>query len=297
ILLSEMFILKTLGGYTFWNLIIFCLYGARLVLIFQACEQLKGMVSDRTLVRFNGPVYLFLYFIISHLIGASWYYLSIKRQLSCWNHACKFDTGCVHNVFHCDGTTTSPLNSTLVNEFCPLNSQKFGIYLDALQSGIVEDKGVLKKFLQCFSWGLRNLSSFASNLYSSTNDGETFFAIIISAIGLLLLIYILQNIRVGFPVESRSANSTTERVDSSNPIQITDEGASVQGSADSATERVDNNNRTAEGSSIQRTEEGASVQSANSSTQRVDSSNRTAEGSSVQRTEEGALIQRTGEIE
>ncbi|KAL5575111.1 hypothetical protein UlMin_016810, partial [Ulmus minor] len=126
------------------------------------------------------------------VIGASWYYLSIKRQVSCWNHACKIDTGC---IFHCDGTTTSTLNSILVNKFCPLNPEKFGIYLDALQSGIVEDKGVSKKFLQCFFWGLRNLSSFASNLQTSTNGGETFFAIIISVVALLLLIYIIGNIQ------------------------------------------------------------------------------------------------------
>ena len=172
------------------------------------------------------------------MIGASWYYLSIKRQLSCWNYACKIITGC---IFHCDGTTTSTLNSTLVNEFCPLIPEKFGIYLDALQSGIVEDKGVLKKFLQCFFWGLRNLrfdqhmssflqkylnlglgeanedicstlllrcgiiltafnfycSSFASNLQTSTDGVETSFAIIISIVALILLIYIIGNIQVG----------------------------------------------------------------------------------------------------
>ncbi|KAL5574546.1 hypothetical protein UlMin_016245, partial [Ulmus minor] len=192
ILFSEKVILKTLGGYSFWNLILFCHYGARLVQIFLSCEQLKTRVSVRILIRFNVSVYLFLYLIISHVIGASWYYLSIQRQLSCWNDACKIDSGC---IFHCDGTNPSSLNSTLVHKFCPLNPQKFGIYLDALQSGIVEDKGVLKKFLQCFFWGLRHLSSFASNLHTSTNDGETFFAIIISVVALILLICIIGNIQ------------------------------------------------------------------------------------------------------
>ena len=40
-------------------------------------------------------------------------------------------------------------------------------------------------------------SSFASNLQTSTNGGETFFAIIISAVALILLTYIIGNVQVG----------------------------------------------------------------------------------------------------
>ncbi|KAL5576058.1 hypothetical protein UlMin_017757, partial [Ulmus minor] len=134
------------------------------------------------------------------VIGASWYYLSIKRQLSCWQYACWLDTGCVDSMVHCGGTTTSTLNSTTVDKVCPINPPDatvfdYGIYLDARQSRIIGDKEVLRKFIRCFFWGLRNLSSFASNLETSASGGQTLFASIISVVALILLIYIIGNIQ------------------------------------------------------------------------------------------------------
>ncbi|CAL9002535.1 unnamed protein product [Prunus brigantina] len=52
-----------------------------------------------------------------------------------------------------------------------------------------------RKILQCFSWGVRNLSSFGSNLKTSMNAWETLFVVFISISGLLLFIYLLGHLQ------------------------------------------------------------------------------------------------------
>ncbi|KAM2516684.1 hypothetical protein PS1_031653 [Malus domestica] len=51
-----------------------------------------------------------------------------------------------------------------------------------------------QKFLHCFWWGLRNLSSFGQNLQTSTYAWEDLFAIFISIIGMLLFLIYLNGI-------------------------------------------------------------------------------------------------------
>ncbi|XP_062006807.1 uncharacterized protein LOC133723945 isoform X2 [Rosa rugosa] len=49
-----------------------------------------------------------------------------------------------------------------------------------------------QKFLQCLSWGIRNMSSFGSNLSAtSTNGGENLLVVVFSIFGLGLFMYLL----------------------------------------------------------------------------------------------------------
>ncbi|KAK1578322.1 hypothetical protein Q3G72_029351 [Acer saccharum] len=103
---------------------------------------------------------LFLYMLASHVLGAFWYLFSIERE-------------------------TTP-NTTLFD---------FGIFLDALQSGVVESTYFPTKFFYCFWWGLQNLSSLGQNLKTSTYVWEICFAVAISISGLVLFSFLIGNMQ------------------------------------------------------------------------------------------------------
>ncbi|KAH9646549.1 Cyclic nucleotide-gated ion channel 1 [Citrus sinensis] len=71
----------------------------------------------------------------------------------------------------------------------------FGIFLGALESGIVESTYFPKKFFYCFWWGLRNLSSLGQNLETSTYVWEICFAVFISISGLVLFSFLIGNMQ------------------------------------------------------------------------------------------------------
>lgn len=94
------------------------------------------------------------------MLGAFWYLFSIERDTTCWIRACKGQSACRNASFYCDGDHTR-FAQTLEN-LCPVQNQNatlfdFGIFLDALQSGVVESKDFPQKFFYCFWWGLQNL--------------------------------------------------------------------------------------------------------------------------------------------
>ncbi|XP_020424623.1 cyclic nucleotide-gated ion channel 1-like [Prunus persica] len=100
----------------------------------------------------------FLPFILTaHLFGALWYFFAVDRKIVCWQeHLCDY-----------------------------------GIYLYALQSNMTSSRDLPVKMLQCIWWGLRNLSSFGSNLQTSFFKDEIIFSIVISISGLaLFLVYL-----------------------------------------------------------------------------------------------------------
>ena len=92
-------------------------------------------------------------------MGAFWYFFSIERETVCWHQACENYIGCVRSSFNCDHILG---NYTFLNDLCPITTPNatlfdFGIFLEALQSGVGQSKDFPTKFLQCFWWGLRNL--------------------------------------------------------------------------------------------------------------------------------------------
>ncbi|ONI24077.1 hypothetical protein PRUPE_2G222500 [Prunus persica] len=62
-------------------------------------------------------------------------------------------------------------------------------------SGILWSTNYPLKFSNSFCWGLRNLSSLASNLEPSSNTWEILFVACISIIGLLLFVYLIGNLQ------------------------------------------------------------------------------------------------------
>ncbi|KAG2709681.1 hypothetical protein I3760_05G252500, partial [Carya illinoinensis] len=144
-------------------------------------------------VRVKAALNLFLYIMASHVLGAFWYFFSIERETTCWYKACeKNDTACTPNSFNCHDHVHSSGNYTFMNDYCPVETKDgtmpidFGIYRDAIKSGIVASRNFRKKILYCSWWGLRNLS---------TNVWENSFATFISIFGLLLFLYFIGNVQ------------------------------------------------------------------------------------------------------
>lgn len=96
--------------------------------------------------------------LTNQVVGAFWYLFAIERQDRCWQDACT--AGNCHLLYCGEGVNPAAERS------CPLLEPReiknpsdfdFGIFLDALKSGVVETGDFPKKFFYCFWWGLRSL--------------------------------------------------------------------------------------------------------------------------------------------
>ncbi|KAM1033224.1 hypothetical protein TB2_036241 [Malus domestica] len=172
-------------------------YVPRVFRIYVACKEFNKTPTTETRIWifFKGGFSLFLYILTSHVLGAFWYFLALQRQSTCWQLACQSDqNGCKRSTFYCNDRLFQ--NLTTLNDLCPINPSDakvfdFGIFLDALQSGVVESTDFPRKILHCFWWGLRNLSSLGSNLETSNYAMENLFAVFISLFALVLFIFYL----------------------------------------------------------------------------------------------------------
>ncbi|KAL6509263.1 Cyclic nucleotide-gated ion channel 1 [Orobanche gracilis] len=152
---------------------------------------------------------LFLYMLASHwfmrdaglcgqVLGAFWYLFSIERETTCWARVCGDQSACKDASFYCKGDHTR--FRQILNDSCPIQNANvtlfdFGIFLEALQSGIVETKDFPQKLFYCFWWGLQNLSSLGQNLKTSTYVWEICFAVFISISGLVLFSFLIGNMQ------------------------------------------------------------------------------------------------------
>ncbi|KAL3653018.1 Protein CNGC15c [Castilleja foliolosa] len=177
-------------------------YIPRLFLIFPLSSQIVKATGVVTETAWAGAAYnLFLYMLASHFLGASWYLLSIERQEACWRHACNLESSsCLYKYFDCRrvsdiGRNVWFLSSNVTNRCNPENAlYPFGIYGDAVTSGVTSDK-FFNKYFYCLWWGLKNLSSLGQNLATSTYVGEITFAIIIAVLGLVLFALLIGNMQ------------------------------------------------------------------------------------------------------
>ncbi|KAG7981344.1 hypothetical protein I3843_05G229200 [Carya illinoinensis] len=142
---------------------------------------------------------LFMFIVASHILGGFWYFFSIERETACWHLACENHIECNRSSFDCKDRSVG--NYTFLNDYCPIQTPNttafdFGIFQGALQSGTVASMDFPRKILYCFWWGLRNLSSFGSNLQTSPHFWENCFAVLTSISGLLLFMYFLGRLQM-----------------------------------------------------------------------------------------------------
>ncbi|KAH0881910.1 hypothetical protein HID58_058006 [Brassica napus] len=193
--------------------VIFCQYVpriARIYPLFKEVTRTSGLVTETAWA--GAALNLFLYMLASHVFGSFWYLISIERKDRCWRETCAKIKGCIHAYLYCSGGED---NSQYLIGSCPLMDPEeiknstvfnFGIFAEALQSGVVESMDFPKKFFYCFWWGLRNLSALGQNLKTSAFEGEIIFAVIICISGLVLFALLIGNMQ-------KYLQSTTVRVE------------------------------------------------------------------------------------
>ncbi|GKV49987.1 hypothetical protein SLEP1_g56705 [Rubroshorea leprosula] len=193
--------------------IIICQYVPRIVRIVPLYIEVSRTSSINIVpesARAGAALNLLLYMLASHVLGAIWYLLSVETQVRCWGDVAR-KHGRDRRLLYCNDdkdprrtdNSSNPDLLPLLNTYCPLinpddtNSTvfNFGIFIDALQSGIVETRDFPKKFFYCFWWGLRNLSSVGQNLKTSTFVGQIIFAVVISIAGLVLFALLIGNMQ------------------------------------------------------------------------------------------------------
>ncbi|XP_042499756.1 cyclic nucleotide-gated ion channel 18-like [Macadamia integrifolia] len=189
-------------------LIVLLQYVPRLFLIFPLNRRIiknTGVVAN---TAWAGAAYnLLLYMLASHVLGASWYVLSIERQHTCWRSECqKEETAmlvpCNPIFLDCrsleEDDRNTWLNITRVISNCDISNDniqfKFGLFSDALSNDVVTAR-FLERYLYCLWWGLKNLSSYGQNLDTSTYIGETSFCILICIVGLVLFSHLIGNMQ------------------------------------------------------------------------------------------------------
>ncbi|XP_044471662.1 cyclic nucleotide-gated ion channel 17-like isoform X1 [Mangifera indica] len=186
-------------------LIVLIQYIPRLYLIFPLSSEIIKATGVVTKTAWAGAAYnLLLYMLASHVLGASWYVLSVDRYTSCWKKECGKETSpkCILNYLDCDTFNHQDreiwAKSTNVFKSCDPNNQEidfdYGIFKNAVTKNVVSSV-FIKKYFYCLWWGLQQLSSYGQNLSTSTYIGETSFAILIAILGLVLFAHLIGNMQ------------------------------------------------------------------------------------------------------
>ncbi|XP_057798629.1 cyclic nucleotide-gated ion channel 1 [Salvia miltiorrhiza] len=190
---------RSLNTKNLLKFVVFFQYIPRVLRVYPLYREVTRTSGILTETAWAGAAFnLFLYMLASHVLGAFWYLFSIERDTTCWIRACGSQSACRDASFYCERDRT--LFTKNLTDLCPTQPANttlfdFGIFLDALQSGVVESKDFPQKFFYCFWWGLQNLSSLGQNLHTSTYVWEICFAVFISISGLVLFSFLIGNMQ------------------------------------------------------------------------------------------------------
>ncbi|PRQ58725.1 putative potassium channel, voltage-dependent, ERG [Rosa chinensis] len=175
------------------NVFLFIQYVPRIYRLSQSFDNLKRRRDTGLWVKvaFN----FFLYILACHILGASWFFFSVQREMFCWRQTCVEQKTCRSNI-KCN--ENSSRNVTKLDQLCPMNPPNsaifdFGIFVNTLGTSRRTPINFSTKLSYSFWWGVRNISNFGTNLETSTYLGEVWFATLISVIGLLLFVYLIGN--------------------------------------------------------------------------------------------------------
>ncbi|XP_059445397.1 LOW QUALITY PROTEIN: cyclic nucleotide-gated ion channel 1 [Corylus avellana] len=173
---------KSLNTKNLLKFVVFFQYVPRFLRIYPLYKEVTRTSGILTQTAWAGAAFnLFLYMLASHVLGAFWYLFSIERETTCWQNACGNNTAaCTPGSLFCDSKAVGDMKGVdiFLNSSCPVQTPNttlfdFGIFLDALDSGVVESTDFPQKLFYCFWWGLRNLSSLGQNLATSPMSGKS----------------------------------------------------------------------------------------------------------------------------
>ncbi|EYU34343.1 hypothetical protein ABFS82_11G033100 [Erythranthe guttata] len=177
---------------------------ARIMPLTSELKRTSGVFAE---TAWAGAVsYLLLYMLASHIVGAFWYLLSVERNDTCWQRACKRSGKCVTGFLYCgnqnmnDYDIWSNISDSVLSTACPVDDQNnppfdFGIFRQALAAEIVSSRKFLSKYCYCLWWGLQNLSTLGQGLQTSTYPGESIFSIALAIFGLILFALLIGNMQ------------------------------------------------------------------------------------------------------
>lgn len=185
--------------------IILLQYIPRFLRMVPLTSELKRTAGVFAETAWAGAVYyLLLYMLASHIVGAFWYLLAIERNDSCWQNACR-DNGCNKNYLYCENQHTEGYSAwqnkskAIFKSKCSVDDDPppfdYGIFKQALSSGIISSKKFITKYLYCLWWGLQNLSTLGQGLQTSTYPGEVIFSIALAISGLILFALLIGNMQ------------------------------------------------------------------------------------------------------
>uniref|UniRef100_A0A1J3CBE1 Putative cyclic nucleotide-gated ion channel 5 n=1 Tax=Noccaea caerulescens TaxID=107243 RepID=A0A1J3CBE1_NOCCA len=152
--------------------------------------------------------YLLLYMLASHIVGAFWYLLALERNDACWQEACNdAKDSCSTDFLYCGNQNMDGYNVWNKTKEYVLQSNcraedddpnppfDFGIYTQALSSGIVSSPKFITKYCYCLWWGLQHLSTLGQGLQTSTYPLEIIFSIALAISGLILFALLIGNMQ------------------------------------------------------------------------------------------------------
>ncbi|VAH14169.1 unnamed protein product [Triticum turgidum subsp. durum] len=190
-------------------------YLPRLVRFYPIISELKRTTGVFAETAFAGAAfYLLLYMLASHMVGAFWYLLAVERVDDCWREKCaglKFNR-CV-KFMYCGGAGAASkdgqftefmewrtmIRQVLKQECAPMDNNgtgfDYGIYSNAITSGVTHTQDLIPKILFCLWWGLQNLSTGAQGLETTHYKGEALFAILLALFGLILMALLIGNMQ------------------------------------------------------------------------------------------------------
>ncbi|XP_021715227.1 probable cyclic nucleotide-gated ion channel 5 [Chenopodium quinoa] len=176
----------------------------RIIPLFSELKRTSGVFAETAWA--GAAYYLLLYMLCSHIVGALWYLLGMERNDSCWQKVCYDNKGnCSYNFLYCDDQqsqgyqTWSNISEKVLSATCSGKEDDdgfdFGIFGQALTSGIFSSSSFISKYCYCLWWGLQNLSTLGQGLQTSTYPGEVIFSIALAIFGLILFALLIGNMQ------------------------------------------------------------------------------------------------------
>uniref|UniRef100_A0A803NV18 Cyclic nucleotide-binding domain-containing protein n=1 Tax=Cannabis sativa TaxID=3483 RepID=A0A803NV18_CANSA len=203
------FMKRSISTMEMLKIVILCQYVPRFVRIVPLFREVTSNCGVLTATASAGVVInIFLYIFASHLLGALWYLFSFERLYRCWRIVFMIQNWDPRYMYctQKSGDNHDHVKALLNVSCSSIGSDKdvfeFGMYTDAIKSGVVESTHFHSKILYCFWWGLRNFSSLGQSLKTSIFIGEIFFAVF----GLIFFSLLIGNIQ-------KYLQSTTVRVE------------------------------------------------------------------------------------
>ncbi|KAI3444909.1 hypothetical protein Pfo_001574 [Paulownia fortunei] len=187
-------------------IIVFLQYIPRFLRFVPLTSELKKTAGVFAETAWAGAAYYLLWFLLaSHIVGALWYLLAIERKDTCWDIACRESADCNPENLYCAHEVSNidvwrNISKTYIEPKCEIKDDvkspfKYGIYAQALSSGVLESEHFISKYFYCLWWGLQNLSTLGQGLVTSTYPGEVLFSIAVAIFGLLLFALLIGNMQ------------------------------------------------------------------------------------------------------